>query len=68
MKRPPYYLRIPILIAILCFPPIGSTQLGWYFFGKEAAINIGMVVGFISVTIAAYLMYQKGWREEDEDQ
>jgi hypothetical protein len=68
MKRPPYYLRIPILIAILCFPPIGSTQLGWYFFGREAGINIGMVVGVISVTIAAYLMYQKGWREEDEDQ
>ena len=58
MKRPPYYLRIPILIAILCFPPIGSTQLGWYFFGKEAAINIGMVVGFISVTLAmAVVLY-----------
>ena len=67
MKRPPYYLRIPILIAILCFPPIGSTQLGWYLFGRETGINIGMIVGVISVTIAAYLMYQKGWREEDED-
>ena len=67
MKRPPYYYRIPILMAILCFPPIGSTQLGWYFFGKEIGINICMVVGVISVTIAAYLLYQKGWREDDED-
>ena len=54
-------------MSILCFPPIGSTQLGWYFFGKETGINIGMVVGVISVTIAAYLLYQKGWREDDED-
>ena len=27
----------------------------------------GGVVGVISVTIAAYLLYQKGWREDDED-
>ena len=67
MKRQPYYYRIQILMSILCFPPIGSTQLGWYFFGKEIGINIGMVVGVISVTIAAYLLYQKGWREDDED-
>jgi hypothetical protein len=26
-----------------------------------------MIVGTISVIIAAYLMYEKGWREEDED-
>ena len=27
----------------------------------------GGVVGVISVTIAAYLMYQKGWRDSDDD-
>jgi hypothetical protein len=26
-----------------------------------------MVVGTISVTVAAYLMYQKGWRDSDDD-
>ena len=67
MKKPPFIYRIPILMAILCIPPIGMTQLGWYFFGKEIGINIGMFVGVISVTIAAYLLYQKGWREDDED-
>ena len=67
MKKKPFYERVPILMIILCVPTIGSTQIGWYFFGKEIGINIGMVVGVISVTIAAYLLYQKGWREDDED-
>ena len=67
MKRPPYYYRIPILMAILCFPPIGSTQIGWYFFGKQAGINCGMVVGAISVTIAAYLLYRQDWRDFDDE-
>jgi hypothetical protein len=26
-----------------------------------------MVAGTISVILAGYLMYQKGWRDEDED-
>jgi len=55
------------LMAILCFPPIGATQIGWYFHGKEFGINCGMVVGTISVSVAAYLMYQKGWRDSDDD-
>ena len=53
---------------ILCFPPISSTQLGWYFFGIEIGINIGMVVGVISVSVVAYLMFQMGWRDADDDE
>ena len=67
MNNPPFYLRIPILMAILCIPPIGATQIGWYFFGKQAGINCGMVVGAISVTIAAYLLYRQDWRDFDDD-
>ena len=67
MKKKPFYERIPILMNILCVPTIGSTQLGWYFFGKQFGLNLGMVVGAISVTVAAYLMYIKGWRDGDDD-
>ena len=67
MNKPPFYLRIPILMAILCIPPIGATQIGWFFFGKQAGINCGMVVGAISVTIAAYLLYRQDWRDFDDD-
>jgi uncharacterized membrane protein len=67
MNKPPFYLRIPILMAILCIPPIGATQIGWYFFGKQAGINCGMVVGAISVTIAAYLLYRQDWRDLDDE-
>ena len=67
MKKPPMYIRYAILMFILCFPTISSTQLGWYFFGKQFGLNLGMIVGCISVTVAAYLMYIKGWRDEDDD-
>ena len=67
MNKPPFYLRIQILMAILCIPPIGATQIGWYFFGKQAGINCGMVVGAISVTIAAYLLYRQDWRDFDDE-
>ena len=67
MNKPPFYLRIPILMAILCIPPIGASQIGWYFFGKQAGINCGMVVGAISVTIAAYLLYRQDWRDFDDE-
>ena len=67
MNKPPFYLRIPILMAILCIPPIGATQIGWYFFGKQAGINCGMAVGAISVTIAAYLLYRQDWRDFDDE-
>ena len=53
---------------VLCFPPISSTQLGLYFFGSEVGVNIGMVVGVISVSVAAYLMYILGWRDADDDE
>ena len=67
MKKLPFYYRVPIIMAILCIPPIGMTQLGWYFFGKEVGLNCGVVGGIFSVSVAAYLMYQKGWRDPDDD-
>ena len=54
-------------MAILTIPPIGATQLGWYLYNKQVGFNFGMVAGTVSVILAAYLMYQKGWRDEDED-
>ncbi|MDC3026204.1 hypothetical protein [Candidatus Pelagibacter sp. RS40] len=62
------YIKYAIVMFVLCFPPISSTQLGWYFFGSEVGINIGMVVGVISVSVAAYLMYILGWRDADDDE
>ena len=67
MDKKPFFEKVPILMAILCIPPIGATQIGWFFWGKEVGINCGMIVGIISVTVAAYLMYQKGWRDSDDD-
>ena len=62
------YIKYAIVMFVLCFPPISSTQLGWYFFGSEVGINIGLVVGVISVSVAAYLMYILGWRDADDDE
>ena len=62
------YIKYAIVMFVLCFPPISSTQLGWYFFGSEVGVNIGMVVGVISVSVAAYLMYILGWRYADDDE
>ena len=68
MKKLPMYIKYAIVMFVLSFPPISSTQLGWYFFGSEVGINIGMVVGVISVSVAAYLMYILGWRDADDDE
>tara|TARA_B100001115_G_C15599429_1_gene286973 strand:+ start:146 stop:352 length:207 start_codon:yes stop_codon:yes gene_type:complete len=68
MKKLPMYIKYAIVMFVLCFPPISSTQLGWYFFGSEVGINIGMFVGVISVSVAAYLMYILGWRDADDDE
>ena len=54
-------------MIILTVIPIGATQLGWYLYDKQVGFNFGMVAGTISVILAGYLMYQKGWRDEDED-
>ena len=62
MKKPTYLTRLLIIGLLLC-SPIGFTQMGWYFYGKEVGINIGMFVGTIAVVIAAYLIYQMGWRD-----
>ena len=67
MKKPPY----PYRIAILCFTysvPIGATQLGWYLYDQQTGFDFGMIVGVSSVILCwLWLMYEKGWREEDED-
>jgi hypothetical protein len=67
MKKPRYEYRIAIIMIILTAIPIGATQLGWYFYGKQIGFNFGMAAGTIAVILAAYLMYQKGWRDEDEE-
>ena len=67
MKKPSFPVRIAILMAILCIPPIGATQIGWYYFGQEIGLNCGIVVGIISVSVAAYLLFQLDWREPDDD-
>ena len=68
MKKPKYPYRIAILMGILTIPPIGATQLGWYLYDQQTGFDYGMIVGTFSVIYAAWLMYEKKWREEDEDQ
>ena len=68
MKKPKYPYRIAILMAILTIPPIGATQLGWYLYDQQTGFDYGMIIGTFSVILAAWLMYEKNWREEDEDQ
>ena len=67
MKKPKYPYRIVILMAILTIPPIGATQLGWYLYDQLTGFDYGMIVVTFSVILAAWLMYEKNWREEDED-
>ena len=55
-------------MLILTAPPIGATQIGWYLHDKQTGFDYGMIVGTFSVIYAAWLMYEKNWREEDEDQ
>ena len=54
-------------MAILCIPPIGATQIGWCCFGGEFGFCGGMVSGVISVSVAAYVWYQMGFRDSDDD-
>ena len=68
MKKPKYPYRIVIILLILTVIPIGATQLGWYFYNKQVGFDYGMIAGTFSVILAGYLMYQKGWRGEDEDE
>ena len=68
MKKPKYPYRIAILMLILTVPPIGATQLGWYLYDKQVGLDYGMIAGTFSVILAAYLMYQKGWRNEDDEE
>ncbi|MDA9644941.1 hypothetical protein N9S89_01890 [Candidatus Pelagibacter sp.] len=67
MKKPPYPYRILIIFLMLTVMPIGATQLGWYLYDQQTGFDFGMIVGASTVIYAAWLMYEKGWREEDED-
>ena len=67
MKKPRYPYRIAILMFLLTVPPIGATQLGWYLHDMQTGFDYGMIVGTVTVIYAAWLMYEKKWREEDED-
>ena len=67
MKKPPYPYRIAIIFLMLTVMPIGATQLGWYLYDQQTGFDFGMIVGASTVIYAAWLMYEKGWREEDED-
>ena len=67
MKKPKYEYRIAIIMILLTAVPIGATQLGWYLYNKQVGFDFGMIAGVVSVILAGYLMYEKGWRDEDED-
>ena len=67
VKKPKYPYRIAIIFLILTVPTIGATQLGWYLYDQQTGFDYGMIVGTFSVIFAAWLMYEKNWREEDED-
>ena len=67
MKKPPYPYRIVIIFLMLTVMPIGATQLGWYLYDQQTGFDFGMIVGTSTVIYVAWLMYEKGWREEDED-
>jgi hypothetical protein len=68
MKRPKYPYRIAIIMLLLTAVPIGATQLGWHLYGKQVGFDYGMIAGTFAVILAGYLMYEKGWRNEDEDE
>jgi hypothetical protein len=55
-------------MLILTVIPIGATQLGWYLYDKQVGLDYGMIAGTFSVILAAYLLYQKGWRNEDDEE
>jgi len=68
MKKPRYEYRIAIIMLILTVIPISATQLGWYLYDKQVGLDYGMIAGTFSVILAAYLLYQKGWRNEDDEE
>ena len=53
---------------MLTIMPIGARQLGWYVYDQQTGLDVGMIVGVSTVIYAAWLMYEKGRREEDEDE
>ena len=52
-------------MAILGFSNL-ATQIGCLY-DRQTGFDYGMIVGTFSVIFVAWLMYEKKWREEDED-
>ena len=67
MKKPKYPYRIGIIFLLLTVAPIGATQLVWYLYDIQTVFYFGLLGCVFFVIYAAYLMYEKKWREEDED-
>ncbi len=67
MKNSKYFLRLLLVALVLCVPPIGATQLGSYYLGKENGVLLGFCVGIPCVTWACWKLFIDGWREEDEE-
>ena len=67
MKKPKYPYRIGIIFLLLNITHIGANKLSWYLHDQQTGFDYGMIVGTVSVIYAAWLMYEKNWREEDED-
>ena len=65
MKKPPYLIRLSIIIFVLCVIPIGVTHYGSVYLGKEDGILLGFCVSIPCVTFACWKLFIDGWRNED---
>ena len=67
IKRPPYIIRLLIIVFVLCVIPIGATHFGSIYLGRENGILLGFCVGIPCVTFACWKLFIDGWRDEDEE-
>ena len=47
--------------------PLERPNWDGTLYDQQTGFDYGMIVGTFSVIYAAWLMYEKNWREEDED-
>jgi hypothetical protein len=67
MKRPPYIIRLLIIMLLLTVIPIGATHFGSIYMGRENGILLGCCVGIPCVSFACWKLYIDGWRNEDDE-
>ena len=67
MKRPPYTIRLLIIMLLLTVIPIGATHFGSIYMGRENGILLGFCFGIPCVTFACWKLYIDGWRNEDDE-